>query len=224
MADLKKYFSYLAYPTVLSLFLVNLIPIFGVLFFGWDIFTILILYWLESTVVGFFNVLKMQHIKDIGLTKKNRQSKTDKISEPTKIFFIVFFIIHYSMFMFGHLFFIVTFFKPDLPKTTYTDVAFITVFSYLKTLFISLSFLFLSHAISYIYNFIKKQEYLKTTINKQMFAPYKRIVTMHLTIIFGGFFATALGFGMSAVIILVFLKIVMDFSAHITEHKGLILK
>ncbi|HET7182586.1 MAG TPA: DUF6498-containing protein [Candidatus Limnocylindrales bacterium] len=37
----------------------NLIPLVGVLFFGWSLWTILVLYWLENGIVGFWNVPKI---------------------------------------------------------------------------------------------------------------------------------------------------------------------
>lgn len=37
----------------------NAIPLIGVLFFGWSLLTILVLYWLENGIVGFWNVLKI---------------------------------------------------------------------------------------------------------------------------------------------------------------------
>ena len=38
---------------------VNTIPAVGVLFFGWDAFNVVFLFWLENLVIGFFAVLKM---------------------------------------------------------------------------------------------------------------------------------------------------------------------
>jgi hypothetical protein len=37
----------------------NAIPLIGVLFFGWSLWTILVLYWLENGIVGFWNVPKI---------------------------------------------------------------------------------------------------------------------------------------------------------------------
>jgi hypothetical protein len=37
----------------------NAIPLVGVLFFGWSLWTILVLYWLENGIVGFWNVPKI---------------------------------------------------------------------------------------------------------------------------------------------------------------------
>ena len=44
---------------VVALVVANLIPLVGVLFFDWNVWMILVVYWLENGVVGFFNVLKM---------------------------------------------------------------------------------------------------------------------------------------------------------------------
>ena len=45
--------------TVVFLVAVNLIPLFGVLFLGWGLFPIMVLYWLENGIVGFFNLPKI---------------------------------------------------------------------------------------------------------------------------------------------------------------------
>jgi uncharacterized protein DUF6498 len=45
--------------TVLFLIAVNLIPLFGVLFFGWSLFSIKFLYWIENGIIGFFNIPKI---------------------------------------------------------------------------------------------------------------------------------------------------------------------
>ena len=37
----------------------NLIPLVGVLLFGWSLWTILVLYWVENGIVGFWNVPKL---------------------------------------------------------------------------------------------------------------------------------------------------------------------
>ena len=44
---------------VVALVVANLIPLIGVLFFGWSVWNILVIYWLENGIVGVINVLKM---------------------------------------------------------------------------------------------------------------------------------------------------------------------
>ena len=52
---------------VVALIVANLIPLIGVLFFGWSVWNILIVYWLENGIVGVFNVLKMATAQGTGL-------------------------------------------------------------------------------------------------------------------------------------------------------------
>ena len=42
--------------TAIALLLANAIPLVGVLFFGWSLLTILVLFWIENGIVGFWNV------------------------------------------------------------------------------------------------------------------------------------------------------------------------
>jgi hypothetical protein len=46
-------------PSVIALVLANLVPVFGVVFFGWEIFPLIFLFWSENVIIGVFNVLKM---------------------------------------------------------------------------------------------------------------------------------------------------------------------
>ena len=49
-----------SYGALIALIVANLIPLVGVLFLGWSVWQILIIYWLENGIVGLFNILKMQ--------------------------------------------------------------------------------------------------------------------------------------------------------------------
>ena len=43
-------------PSLAALVIANAIPLVGVLFLGWTVFPLVLLYWLENVVVGGFNV------------------------------------------------------------------------------------------------------------------------------------------------------------------------
>ncbi len=45
--------------SVLFLIAVNMMPLFGVLFFGWSLFSVMFLYWIENGIIGFFNIFKI---------------------------------------------------------------------------------------------------------------------------------------------------------------------
>lgn len=203
---------------------VNTIPIFGVVFFGWNLFSILLLYWFENGIIGFFNVFK------IALASKPMSGESSftingrPANRMGKAFLIPFFIFHYGLFWTVHGIFVVVFFgfmagemfggtssAPDLgggfrgfdPE----GVA------------IAAASLALSHGVSFFINFIREGEYLNVAPDEQMFRPYPRVVVLHVTILGGGFLAGYFGTPLASLILLVILKIVIDVWAHLKEHR-----
>ena len=177
-----------------SLVVSNLIPLIGVLFFGWNVSTILILYWSENVIIGFYNIVKMALAK--GETKKQ--------PAPKRFFLIGFFIVHFGIFTIGHAAFVFSFFGTDNPS--------------LQSLLPALFPLFISHGVSMFVHFIKNKEYLRVSFDSLFFQPYKRVVIMHLTIIFGAWVATAFHLPSLVLVVLVFLKITIDIFFHKKEH------
>ena len=96
--------------SIISLIIVNLVAIFGVLFLNWSLFLVLLLYWMESFVIGFFTVIKIlisPTLQENSITLQ-RYSITQKriLRVILKIIFIPFFMLHYGGFMIGHLIFV----------------------------------------------------------------------------------------------------------------------
>jgi hypothetical protein len=180
--------------SIASLILSNLIPLIGVMFFGWSVSTILILYWSENVIIGFYNVMKMALAK--GEAKKQETYQ--------KFFLIGFFIVHFGIFTFGHAAFVFSFFGTDNPS--------------FQSLLPALLPLFISHGISMFVHFIKNKEYKRVSINSLFFQPYKRVVIMHLTIIFGAWASLALKLPSLVLVVLVILKIAVDIFFHKKEH------
>src|SRR5437588_10030322 len=88
-------------PSLLVLLLANALPIAGVLFLGWTVFPLVLLYWLENVVVGGWNVARL-------LLAQPR--------EPAywagKLFLIPFFVVHFGMFTYIHGALVVALFGP----------------------------------------------------------------------------------------------------------------
>src|ERR1041384_8782002 len=71
--------------SVSALVIANAVPLAGVLFFGWKVFPLILLYWLENVIVGGFNVLRM-------LTA----NPDSPVSWLGKAFLIPFFCVHFG--------------------------------------------------------------------------------------------------------------------------------
>jgi hypothetical protein len=77
-----------------------------------------------------------------------------------------------------------------------------------------------SHGLSYWWNFLRGGEYLRATPAGLMFAPYRRLIALHVTIIFGAMAVMFTGAPAAAVAILVGIKTMLDLGLHLAEHRG----
>jgi hypothetical protein len=185
--------------SIVSLFIANLFPLIGVFFFGWSVSTILIIYWSENVIIGFFNIIKM------ALAKGKQKSK----QTYPRFFLIGFFVVHFGIFTFGHAAFVFSFFGTDNPS--------------FQTLLPALLPLFISHGVSMFLHFIQNEEYKRVSYDRLFFQPYKRVVVMHLTIIFGAWVATAFHSPPLVLVVLIIIKIAVDIIFHKKEHTDLAL-
>lgn len=186
----------------IALVVANLVPILGVIFFDWQVGDVLLVYWAESAVIGVFNIAKMAYVDRWRVLAQGP-----------------FFAFHYGFFMYGHLRFIYGFLieDPDDP----TGFVISKVFAEFHLLFPALFALFVSHGVSFYVNFLGKREYEGRLIKDQMMEPYRRIIVMHMTIIFGGALTMAFESQLPALFLLIVLKVSVDLYAHHKEHKPL---
>lgn len=180
-------------PSILILVAVNLIPLAGVLFFGWSVFELLALFWAENVVIGLINLLKMGTV----LVFAGRREA---------LFAMPFFCVHYGLFTAVHGMFLHSMFAPPGEID-------------LRIFVIPLAALTLSHLASFALNFIGRGEFRTLTANDLMAQPYGRVAALHVTILAGGFVVAALGEPIGALVLLVAIKTGIDVVAHIREHR-----
>ena len=200
---------------VAALVIANLIPLIGVLFFDWSVWNILVIYWLENGIVGVINVLKMSAAtgeEATGFTAAltiNGQPATS----VSKLGLIPFFAMHYGIFWFVHGIFVLllpTFLSLASDTPMRLDPG--------AVLFAAIG-LAVSHGLSFWWNFLRGGEYRRATPAGLMFAPYRRLIALHLTIIFGAIAVMFTGAPVAAVAILVGIKTLLDLGLHLAEHR-----
>ena len=200
---------------VVALVVANLIPLIGVLFFGWSVWNILVIYWLENGIVGLINVLKMAVATGDEVTPGVTFMVNGRpATSATKMGLIPFFIVHYGIFWVVHGIFILT-----LPQFQAFGGESAGIRSDPIAILLVLIGLFISHAVSFRANYIGRGEYLRTSVSAQMNAPYGRLIVLHLTIIVGGLAIATTGAPSAAVLILVLLKTALDLGLHLAEHR-----
>ena len=189
----------------LVLLTVNLMPLLGVLAWNWNVTPIMIFYWSENLVVGFYNVLKMRLAQgSLDGSRTTLNGRTVQASDRRAL--IVFFIMHYGMFTLCHGIFVLVMFGARSSG----------VFSELG---LALLFLTVSHGVSFRRNFIGRGEYQRIAFTSLFWQPYSRVVIMHLTILLGGTWAQAKGSPVLALLVLVILKTAIDLGLHLMERR-----
>jgi len=184
----------------------NVLPLLGVLFLGWDLRSLLVIYWAESGVIGVYNLIQMGRVGGL-------------LAIPLGAFFTV----HYGIFMFVHLVFIVVLSVPggfqSLQGTNYAPFIEIPILAADPWLWVGLAGLFFSHGVSFVKNTLSKEKPGRMMVGLLLFKPYGRIVVMHMTLIFGAFMITALGSPVFLLLSLIVLKTVADLYAHKRTHR-----
>ena len=197
-------------PTSLALIAANLLPLYGVLVFGWPAFPLLLLFWLENVVIGALNALRMLLV-----------DPTDMALWALKLFMVPFFCFHYGMFTAIHGSFVMSLFGGE--TYAHLDRGFVPIEGAIRAIGdfdLGLTFVALagSHVFSFLWNYLVRGEFRRASLRELMGQPYKRVVVLHITIIFGGGIAMALGSPLWALLFLLALKIGFDLHAHVREH------
>lgn len=197
--DPKDVFSDL---TTWSLIGSNLLTIAFAILEKWDARTVLWLYWWQSVVIGFFNVAKILSLREFSTAGFKLGNTPARPTTSTKVFTAFFFLFHFGFFHFIYAIFLSSrIFGPAAPTHAgpfYFDINLAVFFA------------------NALFTFIVRKEWSRKNenIGTVMFAPYFRIIPMHLTIILGGFF------GHGAVLyFFLFLKTVSDVISHAVSHK-----
>ena len=216
----------------------NALPLFGVLFLGWDTFSIVALYWSENVIIGAINVLKMitcnPDMAAIYAFKFDKGGRTDGdladkyastarsalfANQASKFFLVPFFIFHYGLFCLVHGMFVFVLFGHESighfgffgPLTDITQV-----FSQ-ERIWWCVFALVASHLWSFFVNYLGRGEYRRSVVIVLMMQPYARIIVLHIAIILGAFVSMAFGSNIGILTILIVGKTMLDLSLHLRE-------
>jgi len=212
--------------SAIFLFAANLLPLFGVLFYGWDVGLVLGLFWIENLIIGAFNLLKM-----LLLAIRNRA--------PNDFFLSAFFTFHYGFFCIGHGLFLWDLL--DLGTLNFSlsplgdaysllgegvAVLFNIIQNHVPVIYLGLLALAASHLVRFIEHFIVRGGLLTAQSKKLMSRPYSQVLVMHAGLLVGGLLVEKFGSTIWLLTIIVLFKIVVDFvqmrHRHRIEHADMI--
>lgn len=186
-------------PAAISLVLTNGLVLLGPLLLGWNLATLLLLYWLELLFVGLINIAKMARASRLGELGKSRSYQA------------IFFIAHYATFLvlYGVALQLVIA-GPDAALEGSRIALAIAALALLA-----------SHIASFRLNYIEGREFAKVSSLEQMFIPYRRAVPVHIAIVTVAIIVRELGGPVLGLAALVCIKLASDLLVHSRHHSGL---
>jgi hypothetical protein len=162
--------------------ILNLIPLFGVLFLEWDTIEMFLVYCLESLIIGFYNVVKMV-IVAIRVRSEYVEVKGAKF-RMNGLLFIIFFILIYWLLCYisTSIFTAVTHYGPYPEPLSY----FLKLPKYLSDDGRLLIFLFLIMHCFYMFEeFIYFGNYKTATLNGLLLQPFSRVILTQCIVMLG---------------------------------------
>lgn len=206
------------YLPLVILLISNLIPLAGVLFWGWDTFVLLMLYWAETVIIAFWTLMRILVGGDFA---KNFLGEI-----LGRLFFFAFFLVHSSGFMLGHFIFLWAFYSGKAGRSTQLSEAFFQTLPQdfwqgivlAHGLLIPLAVSFVGRGIAFVFEMARlplwkrlvDQESIENrSAGSLVGGLYVRIVIMHLVILAGAALAQKYG-ALAPLVLLIVAKTAVD--------------
>lgn len=197
---------------LLQVLIYGVVPTVGIVFFGWDWRQVILLYWLENITVGVKTFITLVRtpvpIRTVPSTPEAAQSEAP---QPVGfslqgIFMAIFFSVHYGMFTFVHGIFVFSiingmWFMGD--ATAATPSLWPVIIVWLIVSVIQVILLAVRRPAELGVHTGGNALY---ALQRKMLAPYGRIVTLHLSIIFGAFLIMFLQLPSAAALFLIAMR------------------
>ena len=181
---------------------------YGVLMLGWSVFVVVALFWFENVLIGVFNVAKM-------LITGARTGHT--VSMIAALALSVFFTIHYGMFTVAHGVFVVGLFgQGELGSSQGLFAPLGRMLGYLladRDGWLAAVGITALQAAAFVRWLSSTRAQPVLLLPALMFAPYGRIVILHITIIVSGILVGMLKLPVLGALLLVALKLAFDIVA-----------
>ncbi|MGB3866196.1 MAG: DUF6498-containing protein [Xanthobacteraceae bacterium] len=191
----------------------NLLPLLGVALWGWKLFDLIVIYWLETLVIGGFAIVRM------ALT-----------SGWFALFSVPFFIVHFGGFMTVHFIFLTVLFGESRGVDFGRMPAMLREMITTRGLWVAVIALAASRGLGLVFRFLvpwARERWRArgatpdtAPIGELMFGPYKRVMVMHVTIIIGALLVEAYGSRIAFLVLLIVLKTATDLYVWRRERKG----
>jgi hypothetical protein len=208
-------------------FAANMLQVYGVLYWGWDIFQILMLYWMETAVIGAWALLRIA-VLPAGLL--GQMTVNGHVVAATNTLLLQIFVPFVAISMAAHLLILWVVFSGASAESVHGPISFASQFIVASGAWVPLLFTLLAGAVGF-YESPKRSSFLRA-IRGRLLPPHQltvissnqpadgvtpaiggtlaRIVMMQVATIIGGMFARTYG-STAPWLILIGLKTLLDY-------------
>jgi Family of unknown function (DUF6498) len=191
----------------------NLIPLYGVLYWGWDTFQLLMLYWTETAIIAGFTLLRLSRLSG---PERGEITVNGKPQDASQFMLVGFFALHAGIFIFVHLILLWAFFSWDWLKKVHGVGSFFFELYGANYIWAALLFMVIASAVSFLVESGKPAERSVGADGKAtdrvlpiVGGLYARIVIMQVAIIFGAIISGMAG-SLAPLVIVIVLKTLVD--------------
>jgi hypothetical protein len=203
----------------------NLIPLVGVLFWQWDTFQLLMLYWMETVILAFWTMRRLARLPadqagNITINGRERPASNSML--------VGFFTLHAGIFILVHLIFLWAMFSGEWLTKVHGPASFFRELFVANGLWLGLLFFLIAGWVSFhteakpafqrrLEGKLQSTKFVEQTQKKTggdavgavVATLYTRIFIMQIAIIFGAWFAGAIG-SMAPLLLVIGLKTLID--------------
>lgn len=196
-------------PSALILIATNLVPLAGVLFWKWDLFLVLFLYWADTAIIGFWMMVQALREPPAGMARSGVALT------------LVFLTLHAGVFMGVHFLFLWTLFSGPWRARVHDGQGFVDIVIVQTGLWLPILVMFIGRGLVTLLDLRRAYAWITSTTvpplppagtsprKSAIHTFYARIVVMHLAILGGAFLAQAIG-TIAPLIVLIAIKTAID--------------
>src|SRR5215475_8034392 len=192
----------------------NLIPLYGVVYWQWDTFQLLMLYWMETVIIAGWTLLRLARLSG---PERGEITVNGKPRVASRFMLVGFFALHSGAFILVHLFFLWIFFSHDWLKKVHGAASFFSELFLVNYVWAALLFMFIASGISFLVDSARPRsasqaENASDPVGRIVGALYAGIVIMQVAIIFGAIISGMSG-SLAPLAIVITLKTLIDVGA-----------
>lgn len=193
-----------------NIILMNLIPLFGVLYLGWDARALILAYFLETIIVVLFHAIRLWYVHwrwgNLPETEARRlqYKPTNGAAQMPGSFMPIFLLLFCGIFIFVQSFILGGFAEKSFPNGIFQAMY--------EAAIGSLAWVLISFSMWQLVVFTREiitNKYEGWPAEELVLQPFKRIMVQQLTVILGGF-VIMFGGGMAYLVVLVMVNIAID--------------